>query len=40
MIISVDALGWLISIATLVSAIAPVVLSALWLKDWMKGKLW
>lgn len=40
MIISVEALSWLISIATLVSAITPVVLIVLWLKDWVKGKLW
>lgn len=40
MIISVEALGWLIGIATLLTMIAPAVLLILWLKDWFKGRLW
>ena len=40
MTISVTALAWLVGIATLVTAIAPVVLIIFWIKDWLKKRLW
>ncbi|MES9945371.1 MAG: hypothetical protein ABW080_10475 [Candidatus Thiodiazotropha sp.] len=40
MIISADALGILIMIATLMVAAAPVILLVLWLMDKKQGRLW
>jgi hypothetical protein len=40
MIISATALGWLVSTATLITALAPVVLMLFWIRDWIKGQLW
>ncbi|MGW8309977.1 MAG: hypothetical protein ACWGNB_02830 [Thiogranum sp.] len=40
MTISVDALALLVSAATLVTVLAPLVLIILWLSDWIKGRLW
>jgi hypothetical protein len=40
MIISVTALAWLVSIATLVTALAPLVLLAFWLNDLLRRRLW
>jgi hypothetical protein len=40
MIISADALGILITIATLMVALAPIILLALWMVDKQGGKLW
>jgi hypothetical protein len=38
--ISADALGILITIATLMVAAAPVILLVLWIMDKREGKLW
>jgi hypothetical protein len=38
--ISADALGILIIMATLMVAVAPVILLALWMMDKRGGKLW
>jgi hypothetical protein len=40
MTISVTAMSWLIGIATVITALAPIVLIIFWLKDWVKGHLW
>lgn len=40
MIISADALGILITIATMMVAVAPVILLVLWLIDKKKERLW
>lgn len=40
MTISVTALAILVSSATLVTALAPLVLVALWISDWLRGRLW
>jgi hypothetical protein len=40
MIISVDALGLLITVATLVVAAAPIILLVLWVADKRGGTLW
>jgi len=40
MIISVTALSWLVSIATAMTALAPIVLIIFWIRDWLKGRLW
>jgi hypothetical protein len=40
MIITADALGILITVATLMVAVAPVVLLVLWMKDKKGGRLW
>ena len=40
MTISADALGILITVATLMVAVAPVILLVLWLMDKRGGKLW
>jgi hypothetical protein len=40
MIISADALGILITLATLMVAAAPVILLVLWVMDKQGGKLW
>ena len=40
MTISVTALSFLVSVATLVTALAPFVLLAFWIGDLRKGRLW
>lgn len=40
MIISTTALGWLVSMATLVTVAAPIVLMIFWIRDLLKGRLW
>lgn len=40
MIISVTALAWLVSAATLATMTAPVVLIIFWIRDLLKGQLW
>ena len=40
MIISVSALALLVSVATLVTALAPIVLLVFWIGDLLKGRLW
>lgn len=40
MIVSSGFLGTMVSIALVVTIIAPLVLLILWIKDWMKGQLW
>ena len=40
MTISANALAWLVSIATLVTAVAPFVLIIFWIRDLVKGRLW
>lgn len=40
MTISVTALALLVSAATLVTVLAPLVLAALWIRDWQRGRLW
>ena len=40
MTISVTALGVLVSTATLITVLAPIVLMIFWIKDWLKGQLW
>jgi hypothetical protein len=40
MIISVTALSWMIGTATLVTALATIVLMVLWVKDFLGGRLW
>lgn len=40
MIISATTLGWLVGTATLITALAPVVLMIFWIRDWIKGQLW
>lgn len=40
MTISVTAISWLIGAATLITALAPVVLIVFWIRDWVKGHLW
>ena len=40
MTISAGALAWLVSIATLVTVLAPIVLLIFWFRDLVKGRLW
>lgn len=40
MIISEAALAWLVSIATLATMAAPVVLIIFWIRDLLKRQLW
>ena len=40
MIASSEFLGIMVSIALVITVIAPVVLIILWIKDWLKGLLW
>jgi hypothetical protein len=40
MTISVSALSLLVSVATLITAAAPVLLVVFWLTDWIRGRLW
>jgi hypothetical protein len=40
MTISVTALSVLVSIATVITMLAPLVLVVLWIRDWLKGNLW
>jgi hypothetical protein len=40
MTISAAALAWLVSIATLVTVLAPIVLIIFWIRDLAKGRLW
>lgn len=40
MTISVTALALLVSTATLITVLAPLVLMVLWINDWIRGRLW
>jgi hypothetical protein len=40
MTISITALSWLVGGATLLAAVAPIVLLVLWIRDSLKGQLW
>lgn len=40
MIISVTVLTWLVTIATLITLLAPVVLLIFWIRDLKRGSLW
>ncbi|MGD8741971.1 MAG: hypothetical protein PVH46_00980 [Granulosicoccaceae bacterium] len=40
MTISADLLATIVSVALLITIIAPVTLVLLWIKDWKNGKLW
>lgn len=40
MTISVTALTWLVSVATAITVMAPLVLMMLWIREWLKGRLW
>jgi hypothetical protein len=40
MTISVSSLALLVSVATLVTALAPIILMMLWLNDWIRGRIW
>ena len=40
MTISATALAWLVGTATLVTALAPLVLMIFWIRDFVKGQLW
>ncbi|MEJ2143350.1 MAG: hypothetical protein P8Y24_13565 [Gammaproteobacteria bacterium] len=40
MIASSGFISVMVSIALMVTIIAPIVLIILWLKDWKKGQLW
>ena len=40
MTLSVTALAWLVGIATLITALAPVVLLVFWLNDLFRERLW
>ena len=40
MTISTTALAWLVSTATLVTLLAPIVLIVFWIRDLVKGRLW
>jgi hypothetical protein len=40
MTISVTALTWLVGTATLITALAPIILVIFWIKDRVKGQLW
>ena len=40
MTLSIDALAWLVGAATAVTAAAPLILLMLWIRDWLKGRLW
>lgn len=40
MTISVTALSWLVGTATMIAAVATVVLMVLWIKDFLGGRLW
>ena len=40
MTIPVNALALLVSAATLITALSPLILIMLWLSDWIRGRLW
>jgi len=40
MIASVQLLSVLILAAIVIAAVTPVILLALWVKDWIKGQIW
>jgi hypothetical protein len=40
MIISANALAWLVGIALFITVLAPFILLGLWLRDWKKDQLW
>lgn len=40
MTISVTALAWLVGLATLITAAAPVALLLIWLNDLLRRRLW
>lgn len=40
MTLSVTALAWLVGGATLLTALAPIVLIIFWIRDWFRGDLW
>ena len=40
MMISAEALSLLVSVATVVTAVAPLVLVIFWIKEWLKKTLW
>ena len=40
MIISSGALGIIVSVALLITIVAPIALILIWIKDWKSGKLW
>lgn len=40
MTISADMLQVIVSVALLITIIAPVALLLFWIKDWRNGKLW
>ena len=40
MTISVTALALLVSMATLITVLAPLVLVILWIRDWIRGTIW
>lgn len=37
---SVGLLGLMVGIALAVTALTPVILLILWIKDWLQGRLW
>ena len=40
MTISVTSLTLLVGAATLITALAPIVMVILWIRDWVRGQLW
>jgi hypothetical protein len=40
MIVSATVLAWLVGTATLITAIAPIILIIFWIIDLVKGRLW
>lgn len=40
MTISVSALALLVGTATVITALAPILLIVLWIRDWLKKQLW
>lgn len=40
MTISITALTWLVGTAVAITAMAPIVLIILWIKDWLTKRLW
>lgn len=40
MSLPMTALAALVSLAILVTAVAPVLLLVLWIRDWKRGELW
>jgi len=40
MTISVTALALLVGSATVITAIAPILLIIFWIRDWLKKRLW